>query len=253
MLGMFKKVSKVKQILGALLVLGLLSWVGIEGALVGGVIGYGMYKAIKKFGITSRLKRFVTKKNAFKLALGVFGLYMVKTFGLVNIVFVTILAVGYYAFEKYNVKAQFVNLKRKAFLKSEGYALVKTNDSDVAFKNFEDGTLTVFNFDAKFNTSIHLKQNQVTEIQNHTADDFNEIEVVEIELSEEMKELNQMNYKLLKGDATSLDVMFRVFENGVYVFCFDGGKKHTDGVFLENVIFNEAMYNNTTTTALVVA
>jgi len=112
MFGLFKKVSKVKQILGALLVLGLLSWVGIEGALIGGLIIYGMYKMIKKFGITSRLKKFVTKKNLFRLALGMFALYVIDTFGFKNVMSVTIGAVGYYANKKYDVKVKILKLKQ---------------------------------------------------------------------------------------------------------------------------------------------
>ncbi|MEG7883069.1 hypothetical protein [Bacillus paranthracis] len=193
------------------------------------------------------------KKVAYTVALGVFGLFMVNMFGLVNVILATIGAVGSYLFDKTKLKEQIVNFKRKAILKSEGFKVVKTINSDVAFKNFENGRLSVFDLDSTVNVSIHLTQNQITAIQNHTADDFNEVEVVEIELNEEMKELNEMNYKLLKGDAQSFDVMFKVFENGVYVFCFDGDKKYLNGIFMENVIYNEAMYNNTTTTALVVA
>ncbi|MFJ8531185.1 hypothetical protein [Bacillus sp. NPDC094106] len=255
MLSMFKKVNNKKEILGALLVLGLLSWVGIEGALVGGIIGYSMYEGIKKFGISSRLKVFVTKKNVYKLALGIFGLAMVNVFGLANVLFVTVGAVGYYVFKTHDVKEQVVIFKRKAFLKNEGYNFIKTNHSDVAFKSFESGAMTVFNFNKQLNTSIHLTKNQVTALQNHTADDFEEIQVLDanVKLSSEMKEFHEMNYKLLKGDTKSFDVMFRVFGNGMYVFCFDGGKKHSDGIFLENVISNEAIPENTTTTALVVA
>ncbi|HDR7922658.1 TPA: hypothetical protein QCY49_000643 [Bacillus paranthracis] len=186
------------------------------------------------------------KKVAYTVALGVFGLCMVNMFGLVNVMLATIGAVCSYLFDK-------TNLKKKASLISKGFVFTKTNDSYVAFKKFKDGRLSVFDLDSTLNVSIHLTQNQITAIQNHTADDFNEIEVVEIELSEEMKELNEMNYKLLKGDAQSFDVMFKVFENGVYVFCFDGDKKYLNGIFMENVIYNEAMHNNTTTTALVVA
>ncbi|KXY51403.1 hypothetical protein AT268_33555 [Bacillus cereus] len=112
MFGMLKKVSKVKQILGALLVLGLLSWVGIEGALIGGLFILGMYKAIKKFGITSRLKRIVTKKNVFRLALGVLAYYVIDTFGFDNVMSVTIGSVGYYAYKKYEVKVKLLKLKQ---------------------------------------------------------------------------------------------------------------------------------------------
>ena len=193
------------------------------------------------------------KKVAFVLALGVFGLYMVNMFGLVNVMLATIGAVGSYLIDKTKLKEQIVDLKKKASLISRGFVFTKTNDSYVAFKNFKDGRLSVFDLDSTLNVSIHLTQNQITAIQNHTADDFNEVEVVDIELNKDMKELNEMNYKLLKGDAKSFDVMFRVFENGVYVFCFDGDKKYLNGIFMENVIYNEAMHNNTTTTALVVA
>lgn len=186
------------------------------------------------------------KKVAFVLALGVFGLYMVNIFGLVSIMLATVGAVCSYLFDK-------TNLKKKASLISRGFVFTKTNDSYVAFKNFKDGRLSVFDLDSTLNVSIHLTQNQITAIQNHTADDFNEVEVVDIELDEDMKDLNGMGYKLLKGDAQSFDVMFKVFENGVYVFCFDGDKKYLNGIFMENVIYNEAMHNNTTTTALVVA
>ncbi|WP_242248152.1 hypothetical protein [Bacillus cereus group sp. BfR-BA-01328] len=187
-----------------------------------------------------------TKKVAYIVALGLFGLCMVKVFGLVNIMLATVGAVCSYLFDK-------TNLKKKASLISKGFVFTKTNDSYVAFKNFKDGRLSVFDLDSTLNVSIHLTQNQITAIQNHTADDFNEVEVVDIELDEDMKDLNGMGYKLLKGDAQSFDVMFKVFENGVYIFCFDGDKKYLNGIFMENVIYNEAMHNNTTTTALVVA
>lgn len=187
-----------------------------------------------------------TKKVAYIVALGLFGLCMVKVFGLVSIMLATVGAVCSYLFDK-------TNLKKKASLISRGFVFTKTNDSYVAFKNFKDGRLSVFDLDSTLNVSIHLTQNQITAIQNHTADDFNEVEVVDIELDEDMKDLNGMGYKLLKGDAQSFDVMFKVFENGVYVFCFDGDKKYLNGIFMENVIYNEAMHNNTTTTALVVA
>ncbi|WP_283747734.1 hypothetical protein [Bacillus thuringiensis] len=187
------------------------------------------------------------KKVAYTVALGVFGLCMVNMFGLVNVMLATIGAVCSYLFDK-------TNLKEKASLISRGFVFTKTNDSYVAFKNFKDGRLSVFDLDSTLNVSIHLTQNQITAIQNHTADDFNEVEVVDIELNEDMKDLNGKGYKLLKGDAQSFDVMFKVFENGVYVFCFDGDKKYLNGIFMENVIYNEAMHNNTTTTtALVVA
>lgn len=194
-----------------------------------------------------------TKKVAYIVALGLFGLCMVKVFGLVSIMLATVGAVCSYLFDKTKLKEQIVDLKKKASLISRGFVFTKTNDSYVAFKNFKDGRLSVFDLDSTLNVSIHLTQNQITAIQNHTADDFNEVEVVDIELNKDMKELNEMNYKLLKGDAKSFDVMFRVFENGVYVFCFDGDKKYLNGIFMENVIYNEAMHNNTTTTALVVA
>ncbi|WP_242306126.1 hypothetical protein [Bacillus cereus group sp. BfR-BA-01317] len=186
------------------------------------------------------------KKVAYTVALGVFGLCMVNMFGLVNVMLATVGAVCSYLFDK-------TNLKEKGSLISRGFVFTKTNDSYVAFKNFKDGRLSVFDLDSTLNVSIHLTQNQITAIQNHTADDFNEVEVVDIELDEDMKDLNGMGYKLLKGDAQSFDVMFKVFENGVYVFCFDGDKKYLNGIFMENVIYNEAMHNNTTTTALVVA
>ncbi|AFV21974.1 MULTISPECIES: hypothetical protein [Bacillus] len=112
MLRMFKKVSKVKQMLGALLVLGLLSWVGIEGALVGGLVIYGMYKLTKKLGIKSRLRSLVTKKNLFRLALGGFALYVIDTFGFENVMSVTIGAVGYYTYKKYDVKVKISKLKQ---------------------------------------------------------------------------------------------------------------------------------------------
>ncbi|PFQ27756.1 hypothetical protein [Bacillus cereus] len=186
------------------------------------------------------------KKVAYVLALGLFGLCLVKMFGLVSIMLATVGAVCSYLFDKTNVK-------KKASLISGGFVFTKTNDSYVAFKNFKDGRLSVFDLDSTLNVSIHLTQNQITAIQNHTADDFTEVEVVDIELDEDMKDLNGMGYKLLKGDAQSFDVMFKVFKNGVYVFCFDGDKKYLNGIFMENVIYNEAMHSNTTTTALVVA
>lgn len=112
MFGMFKKVSKVKQILGALLVLGLLSWVGIEGALIGGLVGYGMYKLIKKLKIKSRLMRFITKKNLVRLVFFGFAVYVIDTFGFDNVMSITIGSVGYYAYKKYEVKVKILKLKQ---------------------------------------------------------------------------------------------------------------------------------------------
>lgn len=242
MLYMFKKDSKVKQMLGALLVLGLLSEVGIEGALIGGLIGYGVYKAIKNYGIPTQLEACIKNIYVYKLLLGIFVLIMVGFLALKSILFLVIGAVSYYVYEKHGVKEQVIVFKKKLHLLSIGYRSLKTKDSDVLF-SFSNNELVLYSSNTKMERATFLSQHQVTAIQNYKAEDFDKVEVLEqkndtfFEVSYELADLNEKKYKFLEGG--TLDVMFRVFENGVYIFGFIGNELKTDGIFLENAIFNE--------------